>query len=815
MLVVGGVKLKAFSVHKWEDIVSDLLRLFPELGLEGARQGFRYKGAFGREKVVNDEDSLERFFAHAVDENELEQNVTLVAGVPESVAGLATPAAHTATPVATPAPATRAPAPVAPTPKPIAVASIEFPCSSAGDTVLQVRPVVIWGTDQITVSVFVCCSASSTHAVASGAPSHFLFSYSKRVFGSTVLDFALSSPTALKVHLKGDVIETSSSLAVDKWQHVVLSWTSRDGMLTLYIDGSKVFSSSKLKTGASLEKGGAFLLGNTSEGNAENQHAFVGCMAEVSVWKKVLGGEIVRKMSPKPVLEGSEEGLCLYFNFKATSPSDSSLVMDVSAEREGQLRGGASVIQNPVAIRDADGRSTSGGGAGGVGGGMGGSSGAGPVFESPVIRFEERSFGRLVTSPPVGVAGDQLTVAMWLCSLDTLQGGCVFSWVWRHGAGVRRVQVRDCANLEITIGGDSEASAVRSNVAVNDGRWHHVAISWKSKDGALLLHVDGAEQFAAFGVSAGLRLDDVLEEKDGSKPGGAGMLVIGQCLHDLGARGVRDLHDSFFGLVAHFSLWDAALTAPVLRKLLASPLHGAEKNLSLYLNPEPAEWASRVVQDVAQGVKGIKLPWTVLGPVDLLKREALGAGLESLAALPLMDRQVRSKTVSIPDKGSARLALQPLPLGSGPGAGAELTVGVWVMVAADTQGKDRCIWSYSAGPRADASAEGGGGAMVVRDSSNLTICVDGAEVKSGCRLQPAVWYHVAVVSRLRLLDCGGGGLCVAASPHVCPSGRPLYLAVLCNAVEMFGPTCTVLYDVACGVWPVLLGQSGGVVMSCF
>ena len=138
-----------------------------------------------------------------------------------------------------------------------------------------------------------------------------------------------------------------------------------------------------------------------------------------------------------------------------------------------------------------------------------------------------------------------------------------------------------------------------------------------------------------------------------------------------------------------------------------------------------------------------------------------------------------------------------------------------VMVAADAQGKDRCIWSYSAGPRADASAEDGGGAMVVRDSSNLTICVDGAEVKSGCRLQPAVWYHVAVVSRLRLLDCGGGGLCVAASPHFCPSGRPLYMAVLCNAVEMFGPTCTVLYDVACGVWTVLLGQSGGVVMSCF
>ena len=56
----------------------------------------------------------------------------------------------------------------------------------------------------------------------------------------------------------------------------------------------------EVENGSQSGKGGAFLLGNTSEGNAENQHAFVGCMAEVSVWKKVLGGELCAKCRRSP-----------------------------------------------------------------------------------------------------------------------------------------------------------------------------------------------------------------------------------------------------------------------------------------------------------------------------------------------------------------------------------------------------------------------------------------------------------------------------------------------------------------------------------
>jgi len=280
--------------------------------------------------VVNDEDSLQRFFRHAIEEDELAQTVHLLAaGAPTSVAAPVPASADSSAP-ATPIAATSSPAPTAATSSAaaanksaITVAAIDFPASSMGDALLQVRPVVVWGKDQISVSAFVLCTPADT-------PSSFLFSYSKRVFGSLVLDFALSSPSALKVHVKGDVVETGAALAANAWQHVVLSFSSRDGTVTLYINGSKVFSASKVRAGATLEQGGAFILANTPEGGA---HAFAGTMAEVSVWKCALDRDVVKKMSQKPVLTGSEDALCLYFNFKGCNDDDSSVVLDVSSDK--------------------------------------------------------------------------------------------------------------------------------------------------------------------------------------------------------------------------------------------------------------------------------------------------------------------------------------------------------------------------------------------------------------------------------------------------------------------------------------------------
>ena len=383
------VKLKIFTVQQWPDILADLKRVLPDFKNDGSLgQGFKYKGAFGREKIVNDEDSLQRFFKHAIEESEFSQSVVLVAAevAAEPAAEVAAkPAAAlsqtTITPTQTAAihGAGGGAVAVAKTDS-VNAAAIEFPASAQGEALFQVRPVVSWGKESISVSLFVCCKQIPAK---NETPCNFLFSYSKR--GSTVLDFGLSTPTALKAHLKGDVIETGVALDANQWKHVVLAWSSRDGTLTLYIDGSKVFSSSKLRAGAEIVQGGAFILGNTPEGK---MHAFVGMMSEVSVWKTALDREFVRKMSQKPVLKGSEESLCLYFDFKSTTEEDSAMILDVTSEKPGQLFGGASLVKKLVTIvgRGDESRNKSGGGGG---------------VMSFALRFEERAFGRLVTNPPL------------------------------------------------------------------------------------------------------------------------------------------------------------------------------------------------------------------------------------------------------------------------------------------------------------------------------------------------------------------------------------------------------------------------------
>ena len=735
--IAGGgsapsVTLKAHSVQKWADIKADLERLFPDLQYSGgADKGFRYQGPLGREKVVNDDESLARFFKHATEDDDqrgLAQTVVLVAAAvlqaataPATPATPATPAAAVAT-TAAPAPA---PAPAKPS---VSVKAIEFPASPSGDALLQVRPVVVWGKDEITVSAFVCCRQLPA---PSGAPNSFIFSYSKRVSGSQVLELGLSSPAALKVHLKGEITETGVPLVANTWQHVVLTRASKDGTVTLYIDGNKAFSVSKLRIGANLEQGGAFMLGNTGDNGA---HAFVGFMAEVSVWKCVVTREVIRKMSHKPVLTGSEDKLCLYLNFKGVSEDDSSVLYDVTSEREAQMKGRASILQHPVDIRGESGSAA--GGAGGAAGG-GGVGAAAVAFHSVALRFEERSFGRIATSPPVDILRDQVSVGFWVCSVDGLQSGCLLSWVWPiEGGALHRIQVRDCSNLEIAIG--TEEAAVCSKVAVNDGMWHYVMMTWKSKDGALTLFVDGAERYAAAGVAQGLRLDE--RAANSAKLGGTGTLMLGQRLRDLSKRGVRDLEDAFFGLVAHVSIWSSALSAVAARKPLTAPLIGAEKDLVLYLNPDPTQFSGRHLTDVAMAQQAQKLMWTVMGPVDLLPAAGLGPGVRSEAAWPLIDRQVRGKSMTIEAKSWGRLALQPLVWSASSDA-CHLSVCAWLLVSTDKKaGVADCIFSFDCGPVVEA----GVGGIRLSDSSNLTLCVGEQTVRTGCRLQAGVWHHVGL-----------------------------------------------------------------------
>lgn len=723
----GTVKLKIYTVQKWSDVVADLERSCPG---GGASSGFKYRGAFNREKVVNDDDSLEKFFSHAVEEAQLTQSVVLVSSIrpPDTTQQAQTvPRRPSESSAPNAIPAGKAAA--------VSASVIQFPRTSAGDTMLQVRPVVLWGKEQLTVSIFLNWLAESDTS------SDFIFSYSKARPGTSAqVDLGLSSPSSLCLHLKGDVVETGACLKANTWYHVAVTWSSRDGSIVLYIDGNKAFSATKMRIGTTLEQGGAFILGNFQGGS----HAFVGFMAEVSVWKGVIERELIRKMSQKPLLKGSEDRLCLYLNFKGTSAEDSSMVVDASSDIEARLRGGAAVSKKTMTIRGGAAAADAPGAT------MGGGSRGAATFLSSVVRFEERSFGRLLAKPR-DVAANELTIAVWLCTLDSLQSGTVFSWLWMDVSGIlHRVEVANCANLQITIGPHS--TLVETKVAVNDGLWHFLVVTWQSSTGALVLYVDGMEKFASGAISRGLVLD-----AGGATPAGSGIMVVGQRLVDLSKRGISDLAQAYFGLVAHLSIWRAALSASAARKLMAGPLEGAEKDVVVYLNPDSTEFGSRLLTDAAHAKRGLKLEWHVLGPVDLVKSAAVGVAEPAAAAAPLLDRQIVNASLVLEAKTAGRLAIQPLQFldnaddASGKHASGEMSICVWLMASASSQTAldGECLFCYSTGPRDDGDAV----ALVVRDRSNITVSVNGQQVKTGCRLVQDVWHHLAVTWR------GSDGAC--------------------------------------------------------
>ena len=169
---------------------------------------------------------------------------------------------------------------------------------------------------------------------------------------------------------------------------------------------------------------------------------------------------------------------------------------------------------------------------------------------------------------------------------------------------------------------------------------------------------------------------------------------------------------------------------------------GAEKDLWLYLNPDPDQFGSRRLSDVAMATQSQKLLWTILGPVDLLPAAVLGPGVKSEAAWPLLDRQLRGRSMTIEATSWGRLALQPLPWpASGDADASELSVCLWLLVSADKKaGVADCIFSVDCGPAVEAGVAG----IRLSDTSNLTVSVSEQAVKTGCRLQAGVWYHVGL-----------------------------------------------------------------------
>jgi hypothetical protein len=97
---------------------------------------------------------------------------------------------------------------------------------------------------------------------------------------------------------------------------------------------------------------------------------------------------------------------------------------------------------------------------------------------------------RLMINPLSTIPGTALTVLFWIRSSDTTKNGTPFSYANTNSDNA--LLIYDHQNLQISRGSSTTGA---TGISVADGTWHHIAITWRSSDGAIILYKDGVSVF--------------------------------------------------------------------------------------------------------------------------------------------------------------------------------------------------------------------------------------------------------------------------------------------------------------------------------
>jgi hypothetical protein len=124
------------------------------------------------------------------------------------------------------------------------------------------------------------------------------------------------------------------------------------------------------------------------------------------------------------------------------------------------------------------------------------------------------------------------------------------------------------ADLQVVVKGQRCKGQVP--IDINDGRWHHLALTWSSKTGLLVLYVDGNARLKQGGFQQGARLAT------------GGCLALGQAQASIGT--AVHAGRGFQGEVAQVALWAKALPSSRVLRAMAAPLNAAQDGLRLLWN---------------------------------------------------------------------------------------------------------------------------------------------------------------------------------------------------------------------------------------
>lgn len=371
----------------------------------------------------------------------------------------------------------------------------------------------------------------------------------------------------------------------DQWHHIAVTWHKNSGSTSMYFDGrpQSAFWVSEagvvnirppertvethMAAGTTRASSGSLVLGQNQEclgGCFSPQSQLDGDMAELRVWDRVLSEEEVRKEKWSKAA-ASRSGLVLDYDFSPAS---------LAGDREAQVvRNRAGTGTNDLALgADA------------------------PLWSAATVPLADEA-GKPLPPSHVGEAGHamslsdqqvlittnfegfpdtEVTVEFWMLSTDGCRSGTPFS----YAAGAydkldNALLIFSYSDWGISVLEDEGTLADHtSGIASTDGRWHHIAVTWRSDTGQTMLYDNGRLVW------------EVVRSKGKRIPSG-GTLILGReqdcpggCFDSArGAKGkTQEVADQeygpqdFYGVIDEVRIWDHVRTQEQINQGMATDM---------------------------------------------------------------------------------------------------------------------------------------------------------------------------------------------------------------------------------------------------
>lgn len=401
------------------------------------------------------------------------------------------------------------------------------------------------GSGVATETVFANMAVNNT--LATGGPGWGLYAQggSLRVYGTSYHDPV--SKTGLR-----NILMQPVNVSTGVWHHVVVNFV-RSSSVDLYVDGKLAQKISQ--NSYNVDSSNGYRVGL----NPADRDPFFGKVDELRIWERArTPAEIRTAAETKSALGSTEKSLRFNYSFNESD----GLVLSTGPVQMGlpaQLRGIARVEDPSLVL--------------------------GPPVPPPTdfaLAFDGVNQSARTGIDGALLAGDEFTVEYWfkgrrLLSAVRLQPSTGATWmVSGHGAPT---QVNNIVNP----GTGNVSARVDSAVPVNDGLWHHVALTWQR--GA----VSGLRSYLD-GVVRGLGNTDATPF-----PGIEAPIWLGSF------NGTSEFMD---GMIDEVRIWKRVLPASEIEQHAREPrrLLGEEPGLAAYFNFNDKDPAGPV--DLVSGKRG-------------------------------------------------------------------------------------------------------------------------------------------------------------------------------------------------------------------